>query len=245
MTWYAKPKGSYGINSTEGTANIYEMASCWTAWTDEAKAAAIGNSIHEGGLNPWRWQNDSEASIPNGGYGLFQFTPGTGYVNGVARNKANMSTTHQTPEARPEDGAIQCEVVATNELGKWVSSCWRSYWNYDGTSTPKYPELYAYRQDVLNRWGTGSSISLAQFGQCQDLDAATFIFLACFEGPRVPNYDPRKRSAASVYQILTGQTPPTPPVPPTPPEPTPPQPIDINTLALIAQRKKRKIIHRI
>ena len=70
---------------------------------------------------------------------------------------------------------------------------------------------------MLNRWGTGSSISMAQFWQCQDLDAATFIFLACFEGPKVPNYDVRKQTAAYIYQFITGSTPPTPPVPPTPP----------------------------
>ena len=240
MTWYAKPKGGYLISSNEGLANILEMAGCWPAWTVEAQAAAIGNSIHEGGLNPWRWQSDSERSIPDGGYGLFQFTPGRGYVYGIARNKANMSTAHQTPEAAPEDGAIQCEVVATNELNKWVSSCWRSYW-----SPTSYNVLYAYRQDVLNRWGSGSSISLAQFGQCQDLDAATFIFLACFEGPKIPNYDVRKRSAAQVYEILTGSPPPTPPVPPTPPEPTPPVPIDINNLVLYAKKHNRKIIRKI
>lgn len=241
MTWYAKPKGSYSITSTEGLANIWEMASCFPAWTDEAKSAAIGNSIHEGGLNPWRWQSDSAASIPNGGYGLFQFTPGSGYTSSGWPTKApNMSVSSVTSGARADDGQAQCEVMASNYLGKWVSSCWRSYW-----SPTTYNVLYAYRQDVLNRWGSGSSISLAQFGQCQDVDAATFIFLACFEGPKIPNYDVRKRSAASVYQILTGQAPPTPPVPPTPPEPTPPVPIDINTLALFAKRKNNKKIFRI
>jgi hypothetical protein len=70
----------------------------------------------------------------------------------------------------------------------------------------------------LNRWGSGSSITQAQFSQCQDIDAATFIFLACFEGPRVPNFDVRKKTAAKIYEIITGVTPPpTPPVPPTPP----------------------------
>lgn len=211
MTWYAKPSGGYSMNSTEGQANMLEMAACWPAWTDAAKAAAIGNSIHEGGLNPWRWQSDSQSSVPSGGYGLFQYTPGSGYINNVSWATPNLSVTSITAGATPQDGEAQCDVMASNYLGKWVPSCWRSYWN---TST--YASLYAYRQDVLNTWGSGSSISIAQFGQITDVDAATFVFLACFEGPRVPNYDVRKNSAAAVYEFLTGGTPPTPPVPPTP-----------------------------
>lgn len=212
MTWHAKPSGSYNYNSAEGQDNIFEMAGCFPAWTDEAKSAAIGNSVHEGGLNPWRWQNDSQSSVSSGGYGLFQFTPGYGYINsGFPGITPNLSVTSQTYGATPEDGEKQCEVVGSDYLHKWVSTCWRSYWN---TST--YAALYQYRSDVLNTWGSGNSISLAQFGQCQDLDAATFIFLACFEGPRVPNYDVRKGTAGIIYQILTGQTPPSPPVPPGP-----------------------------
>lgn len=212
MTWYAKPKGGYSLSSTEGTDNIFAMAACWPAWTTEAKAAAIGNSYHEGGLNPWRWQGDSVNM--SGGYGLFQYTPASGYINGVSWATPNLSTTSITPGATPEDGEVQCDVMASNYLGKWVPSCWRNYW-----STSTYADLYAYRQQVLNTWGDGSSISLAQFGQCQDVDAATFIFLACFEGPRVPNYSVRKNTAWTVYGILGGVTPPTPPVPPDPPGP--------------------------
>ena len=210
MAWHAKPSGAYGIYSAEGQDNIFEMASCWPAWTDEAKSAAIANSYHEGGLNPWRWQGDSFGL--SRGYGLFQFTPGSGYINsGWPGITPNLSTSSITSGATPEDGQCQCDVVATDFLHKWVSNCWRSYWN-----PQTYNTLYAYRQEVLNRWGSGSSITLAQFGQCQDLDAATFIFLACFEGPAVPNYSTRKSTAANIYQILTGSTPPTPPIPPGP-----------------------------
>lgn len=208
--WHAKPSGAYLWNSAEGQDNILEMVSNWPAWTVEAQAAVCANSVHEGGLNPWRWQGDSFGL--SRGYGLFQFTPGSGYINsGFPGITPNLSTTQQTAGATPEDGQSQCEVLATDFLGKWVSNCWRSYWN-----PQTYPALYAYRQEVLNRWGTGSSISLAQFGQCQDLNAATFIFLACYEGPRVPNYEVRKGTAALIYEFLTGSPPPTPPQPPTP-----------------------------
>lgn len=209
--WHAKPSGAYAWNSSEGQDNILEMAACFPAATDEAKSAIIANSVYEGGLNPWRWQGDSFGL--SRGYGLFQFTPGSGYINsGWPGITPNLSTTQITSGATPEDGQCQCEVVGTDFLHKWVSNCWRSYWD-----PQTYNALYAYRQEVLNRWGSGSSITMAQFSQCQDLDAATFIFLACFEGPAIPNYDPRKGMAALIYEFLTGTTPPTPPIPPTPP----------------------------
>ena len=213
MTWHAKLKGAYSYTSQEGKDNILEMVSNWGGATVESQAAVCANSYHEGGLNPWRWQGDSQSSVPSGGYGLFQFTPGSGYLNsGWPGITPNLNVNEQTATATPEDGICQCDVLATDYLGKWVSNCWRSYWDMQ-----TYNNLYAYRQEVLNRWGTGSSISMAQFWQCADVDAATFIFLACFEGPRVPNYDVRKQAAAYIYQFLTGSPPPTPPVPPTPP----------------------------
>ena len=238
MTWHAKPSGPYGINSTEGRDNIFEMASNWPAWTDEAKSAAIGNSVHEGGLNPWRWQSDSQSSVQSGGYGLFQFTPGSGYISsGFPGITPNLSVSQQTSGATPEDGQTQCEVVATDYLHKWNSNCWRSYWD-----PQTYNTLYAYRQQVLNRWGTGSSISLAQFGQCQDLDAATFIFLACFEGPRVPNFDVRKNTAGKIYEIITGQSPPTPPPGPDPPTPPPGAGVPPWLLKKIADRNRKFMV---
>lgn len=213
MTWHAKPSGYYSYTSSEGLDNIYEMNGTMGGATLEARAAVIANSFHEGGLNPWRWQGDTYGL--SRGYGLFQFTPASGYINSSWPTKApNLSTTEITAGADPSDGEAQCEVMATDYLGKWVSSCWRSYWDIQ-----TYNNLYAYRGEVLRRWGSGSSISMAQFFQCQDLDAATFIFLACFEGPAIPNFSTRQSTAAIIYQILGGvpPTPPTPPEPPTPP----------------------------
>ena len=209
MTWYAKPSGPYGIDSVEGRANIFAMSDCFPAATLESRAAVIGNSVHEGGLNPWRWQGDTYGR--SRGYGLFQYTPASDYID-LSFATPNLSTTQQTAGATPEDGETQCDVMASNYLGKWVSSCWRSYWD-----TNTYRDLYAYRTGVLNTWGNGSTITMAQFFACTDVDAATFIFLACFEGPLVPNYGVRKQTAARIYEILGGVVPPTPPVPPDPP----------------------------
>ena len=39
----------------------------------------MGNAYGESGWNPWRWQNDTYNV--NNGYGLFQYTPASGYLN--------------------------------------------------------------------------------------------------------------------------------------------------------------------
>ena len=233
MTWHAKPSGAYSYTSQEGLDNIFEMNATMPAATLEARAAIIANSVHEGGLNPWRWQGDRFGL--SRGYGLFQFTPASGYINSSWPTKApNLSTTEITAGADPSDGEAQCEVMGTDYLGKWVSDCWRSYWD-----TTTYADLYAYRGEVLRRWGSGSRISMAQLSQCQDLDAATFIFLACFEGPAVPNFSTRKATAAQIYQILGGVVPPT---PPTPDPPTPPVGSDIPYWLIKKMKDKRKNI---
>ena len=81
MSWIAKPSGGYLMTSEEGTGNIYEMH-YWmddAAYTLEAQAGVVANCYNESALNPWRWQGDSVSY--SGGYGLFQFTPASGYIN--------------------------------------------------------------------------------------------------------------------------------------------------------------------
>lgn len=208
--WYAKPAGGYGIGSTEWIGNFNEIYNM-LAWTDEAKAGMMGNLQHESGFNPWRWQGDTVNT--SAGYGLPQFTPASGYL-GLSGVTPNMSTTSITTGATPGDGARQMQAVDSDELHKWVGSCWRDYW-----SPVSFAQLYNYRAQILNTWGNGSSITMAQFKACTDVDAAAFIWLACYEGPAVPNYDVRKQTAEYIYQNYMGGV-----IPPTPDPPTPPTP---------------------
>lgn len=178
--WYAKPSGGYTMKSTEGTANILMMTDYFRTkgYTDEAIAGLIGNAYAESSLNPWRWQSDYIHL--NGGYGLFQYTPASGYIDGCTHLQGyspNMSVTEQTTGATPQDGLAQCICFAENTLSKWVSSCWRTYW-----STTQYADLYAYRQTVLNTWGNGTRIYHDDYPAINDVYAATFVILACFEG---------------------------------------------------------------
>lgn len=210
MAWKAKPSGGYSLGSADWVDN-WNMITGQLSWTAEAIAGMGGNLQAESGMNPWRWQGDSVSL--SGGYGLAQFTPASGYIN-LAGATPNMSTTSITAGATPEDGARQISAIDGDELGKWVSSCWRSYW-----SKITYSKLWQYAQQVMQTWGSGSSVSMAQFKACTDVDACAFIWLACYEGPAVPNYEGRKNTARTIYEdYMGGVIPPT----PDPPEPYPP-----------------------
>lgn len=213
MAWSAKPYGPYSSGSDEWKGNLDEIGSILTGlgYTVEAISGVVGNVMAESGTNPWRWQSD-QVNVDMG-YGLFQYTPASGYFSGAADLPGfspNRSTETVTEGATPEDGQAQVLAFANNTLGKWVSSCWRSYW-----SQTKYPELYDLRKTILDTYGDGSTLSMAQFATIDDLQSATFAFLACFEGPAVPNLTPRYNNAALAYEYYTGN-PPTPPTPPTP-----------------------------
>lgn len=199
--WHAKPSGGYSQTSVEYFDNIKAFSSYFFSqlYQREAIAGMLGNIYGESGLNPWLWQgNTVNYSL---GYGLFQFTPASQYfsdASGVPNFAPNTSVTEQVAGASPNDAIAQMYCIQTDLLGKWNSSCWRSYW--DAT---QYASLYALRTRVLNEWGNGTSISLAQFSQMTDLDLATFAFLACYEGPAVPNYDTRYQYAVDMYPYVT------------------------------------------
>lgn len=201
MAWYAKPSGGYAISSNEGVANIAEFDTYFSAegFTKEAIAGILGNVYAESALNPWRWQSDTVSL--SGGYGLFQFTPASGYINlsGIPNHAPNMSTTQQTTGAQASDGAAQCYVMRHDTLSKWVMSCWRPYWYIN-----QHPTERALRQHVLDTWGNGNRITLDQFSQINDIEAATFTFLACYEGPANLVLQPRVDNANTIYQYLTG-----------------------------------------
>lgn len=212
MSWNAKPSGSYQYDSKAGTENIFEINAFFNTenYTIEAQSGLIGNVMAESGLNPWRWQSDTVNL--SGGYGLFQFTPASGYIDltDVPFHSPNLSTSEQTSGATVNDGEAQLIVFNEDRLGKWISNCWRTYWD-----TNTYAQLYAERKRILNTYGNGSKITLNQFKTIKNVWDATFTFLACYEGPRVPNVDPRYENAVNAYELLTGN-PPDPPIPPTP-----------------------------
>lgn len=206
MAWHAQPSGGYynGIGPVTNPDAIDNINMIWSylsgnGFTREAAAGIMGNMTAESGLNPWRWENDTYNT--SYGYGLVQYTPGSDYINltGIPDHAPNLSTSIQTPGASPSDGNGQLYVFVNDTLGKWVNTCWRSYWN---PST--YPTLYTQHTHILNTYGSGTSLSIAQFATITDLADATFAFLACFEGPSVPNYSSRLTAAQHVLDAMGG-----------------------------------------
>ena len=210
--WNAKPTGYYAIGSPEYIENTIQVNALCNekGYTLEAQAGMLGNIYGESGLNPWRWGND-QYNLSTG-YGLYMITPATVYIDGckdIAGYAPNLSTTGRTPGAKPTDAIAQFTAFDEGRIG-WVPNCWRAYWPQS-----EYPELYAYRQTVLDTYGNGNTISMAQWKAITDIRAATFVFLACFEGPMIPNLSARVDFANSAYYYLTGETPqPQPPLPP-------------------------------
>lgn len=214
MTWHAKPSGGYGFNSTENYDNSMEIYFILSAqgFSVQSVAGLCANAQNESGLNPWRWQNDT-VNVHNG-YGILQWTPSDGYTS-LSGATPNFSVSQITAGATPEDGARQMQAFYENNPAKWNKYCWRSYWN-----SASYPEYYARTRYILNTWGDGSSITLEQYKTIDDPYYASDCFLACFEGPGVPNYSARHVSAGQFYERFSGIQPPPPgPDPPTPPPP--------------------------
>ena len=213
MAWHAQPSGGYAFSSTENYDNSMEIYGILNGQGFDVAAVAgvCGNAQHESGLNPWRWQNDTVSS--HLGYGLLQWTPSTGYTS-LPGATPNFSTSTTTAGATPEDGARQMQAFYENNPAKWHDSCWRTYWN-----KTTYSAFYDRTRYILNTWGNGAKITLAQFATINDPSYAADCFLACFEGPTTPNYLTREQTAGDFYQRFTGVTPPTPPTPPHPPQP--------------------------
>ena len=184
--WNAKPSGAYALESAKGKENILEISKVFAerGYTDEAKAGVTGNVMAESGLNPWRWQSDTVNT--SAGYGLFQFTPASSYLNkanSLEYYAPNMSTSEVTEGAKPTDGIAQLVAFDTDLLGKWNPYLWRPYWD-----KTEYADLY----------------QIAQFRQINVIYDATLAFLGCYEGPAVPNMGARLTYAEAAYEIIHG-----------------------------------------
>lgn len=205
MAFACKPSSYYSLNSSDGQNNLWQMQHALSAagYCDEAIAGVCANCYAESGLNPWRWQGDTVNY--GAGYGLFQFTPANGYIgpmSWVPGYAPNLSTS-MISGGRSSDGDAQMTCLINDYLSKWVAYCWRDYW-----SATDYPYLWGCRTRVVRDYGNGSSLTQAQFKQVNDLELATFAFMACYEGQLVPSdFTARMENAANIYRILTGEDP--------------------------------------
>lgn len=222
MTWSAKPRGPYGINSAEARGNMVMIYNQLIGtWTLEAICGLLGNMAHESGFNPWRWQNDSVSlTDDHKGYGLVQLTPAYGYVQdygpGTPYFSPNLSVSTITSGATPQDGHAQIIVIDEDRAGKYLNRVsWCDYYDLSGT----YP--------------------FANYKQITDLKKAAIAWLFNYEAPADRSEavaNERYASAQICYEYLSGK-PPEPPEPPTPPKPPRPQSSNFMTMFI-----KRRII---
>ena len=197
--FYAKPSGGYAITSIEGKNNIVK---CYNylhslGYHDNAIVGIMGNVMAESSLNPFLWENN--VVNYNNGYGLFQFTPASEYINAnwIPNHAPNESTSIIQTGADPDDAYGQLYAVVYDSFNKWLGTCWRSYW-----SASDYPDLYSKHTYILNTYGDGYGITMNDFKGIYDYSDACFAFLACYEGPAVPNYLTRLNYCAQIKPII-------------------------------------------
>lgn len=212
MALHAKPSGGYSEGTAEWTDNINALWSYCRSlgYSEEAFSGMMGNAQHEGGLNPWRWEGDRVRY--NRGYGLFQYTPASGYLNNYGKVSPyyapNLSTSGQTSGASPNDGYAQIQVIQSS--GKFFGGGVR-----DRLVAPYVSGYSNYK-------------TIDGFKTIQNVHDATYIWLSYFEMPGwwysqtnvSINAGARETSADNVYKVITGTTP-EPPDPGPGPEPEP------------------------
>lgn len=216
MAWQAKASGGYAVGSSEWTANVLAF---WETckrlgYTTQACAGMIGNSQGEGGMNPWRWQSDTVNR--SAGYGLFQYTPASGYLDNYGKTSSyyapNLSTTETTSGAMATDGIAQIECISAS--GKY------------GGGSARVERIKPYYSDCENYQ------SLDNFKGITDIYGATVCWIGFFEGPKVISesvINNRYSWALSAYEVIKD-------------EPTPsPSPCDY-LYYLLKARKKRRLL---
>lgn len=176
--WHAKPSGSFSVGSQENIDNATMIAS-WcrsNGFSDSAIISLLGNIQGESGMNPWRYQSDYNG--PTGGYGLFQYTPKSGYLNsggygyGYPYFAPNRSVTTVTNGALPTDGICQLEAISRS--GK--------YFGNDVSGRYDTFTALGYSREEAIFYG-----NFENFRQCNDPKKATACWLCFFEAPETIN----------------------------------------------------------
>ncbi len=149
MSWHNKKTGAYAETSTEAYDNAVEVYNYLydLGWTLNAISGILGNMGHEGGYNPWRWQSDdvlpkgsSEIYSKSHGYGLFQYTPASNYINNGSKY-SGYGPNYSDEVGSQTDGLAQLALMNSNELGGYIKT---SAYNLTfaqfkaSTDTPEY-----------------------------------------------------------------------------------------------------------
>lgn len=121
--WHNKNTGAYSRDSVEAQENVMKMVEVLAplGWTINAIAALAGNQAYESGFNPWRWESDTVNLVR--GYGLFQYTPATKYIqSSVAAGYAGFQPNYPMGSGGQDDGTAQLLFMHNNVDGGYIST---------------------------------------------------------------------------------------------------------------------------
>ena len=119
--WHNKDIGAYAEDSPEAQENVMMMVQVLSrlGWTINAIAALAGNQYAESGFNPWRWESDTVD--PARGYGLFQYTPATKYINSsIAASYEGFAPNYPMGSGGENDGTAQLLFMHNNVDGGYI-----------------------------------------------------------------------------------------------------------------------------
>lgn len=225
--WYAKYSGGYLRTSVEAHVNANNIAGILVAdgWDRKSIAALLGNGAGESGLNPWRWEDNTppDVTVPtvsqfenwtiaeaqHHGYGIFQFTPASKYINSA--NAMHYASAGYSPNFADQPGTAQDGNAQTLFFVSTVASEWAT-------------QLYAYYYDDFINIGvditpwyytTYSNFKIGQDNNGNDLTLAELVgvFELDYERPgdtyAASSYASRVSNAEYWYDEIS-PTPPTP-----------------------------------
>lgn len=193
MPWHAKSTGGYARDTQEAQDNAVMFASVLQSvgWSLESICAALGNIQGEGAMNPWRWDSDTyfptqaEAIQDQAVYGLFNYTPFTGYMNlganypgfGINYNDGNDNNTGSI-----KDGDAQALFMNDDILGNIVNSPYG--WSANVLHYDAYRPNFPNNIDIEFIYGVGEhQITTQEFiaGTGYTLDQLTLAFELAYE----------------------------------------------------------------
>lgn len=119
--WHNKNTGAYDRSETEAQENVLKMLYILAplGWTINAVAALAGNQYAESGFNPWRWEFDTVST--SNGYGLFQYTPATKYINSAtAATYTGFQPNYPMGSGGQDDGTAQLLFMHNNVDGGYI-----------------------------------------------------------------------------------------------------------------------------
>lgn len=119
--WHNKNIGGWDRTDPEAQENVLMMMSILAplGWTINAVAALAGNQYAESAFNPWRWESDTVNTAR--GYGLFQYTPATKYINSqIASGYTGFQPNYPMGAGGLDDGTAQLLFMHNNVDGGYI-----------------------------------------------------------------------------------------------------------------------------